>query len=370
MESTPHSLSPRDPAAPPASDAVLAVKAAHLRYVSDRMPGITRERAGGGFRYRDPAGSIIDDHDELARIAAIAIPPAWTEVWICPHPHGHVQAIGRDARRRKQYRYHPRWREVRDQTKYHRLAGFCRALPRIRAAVARDLARHDLDKRKVVATVVSLMETAQLRVGNDGYTRQNGSYGATTLRDRHVHIRGGTLELAFRAKGGLERRVRVSDRRLARIVRRIRDLPGQRLFQYVDGDGRVRPVTSEDVNAYLHEVSGGPFTAKDYRTWAATCAAALLLCELEPPRAARACKSCVKRVLEQVAARLGHTVAICRSSYVHPRLVEDFTAHRLARELRADVARRLRRAHVREGAISVAALRAVEPAVARYVARA
>ena len=340
-----------------------------LHYATDEHAGILRHRRGRRFTYTTARGAVRDPAT-LARIRRLAIPPAWTDVWISPDPASHLQATGRDARGRKQYRYHPRWRQVRDQTKYHRLAGFCRALPRVRAAVARDLARHELDKRKVVATVVSLMETAQLRVGNEGYTRQNGSYGATTLRDRHVHIHGGTLELAFRAKGGLERRVRVSDRRLARIVRRIRDLPGQRLFQYVAGDGRVRPVTSEDVNAYLHEVSGGPFTAKDYRTWAATCAAALLLCELEPPRAARACRSCVKRVLEQVASRLGHTVAICRSSYVHPRLVEDFTAHRLARELRAEVTRRLRRAHLRDGAISVAALRAVEPAVARYLARA
>ena len=305
------------------------------------------------------------DAATLARIRSLAIPPAWTNVWISPDPAGHIQATGRDARGRKQYRYHARWREVRDEVKYYRLVDFCRALPRIRTAVERDLVCTCLCKRKVVATIVSLMERAQLRVGNEEYARNNDSYGATTLRNRHVKFRGGpTFELSYRAKGGIERCVRVTDRKLARIVRQCHDLPGKRLFEYVDDEGNVRAVTSFDVNEYLREASAGSFTAKDYRTWAATMAAAMLLCALDHPGSDRACKRCVKEVLEQVADRLGHTVAICRSSYVHPRLLEDFAANRLARTLAPLVRRRLRGRMT----LDLTNLRAVEGAVARYLA--
>jgi DNA topoisomerase-1 len=349
-------------------DPIAAASAAALRHVSDLELGIRRLRRGRAFSYVDARGRPLRDPATLSRIRALAIPPAWTAVWISPDPDGHLQATGRDARGRKQYRYHPKWRAVRDEAKYHRLVAFCGALPALRAAVERDLGCACLCKRKVVAAVVALMERAQLRVGNDEYARTNRSYGATTLRDRHARFHGDTLELAYRGKGGIERRVRMTDRRLARIVRRCRDLPGQRLFQYVEG-GAVRPITSTDVNAYLREVTGGPFTAKDYRTWAATLGAALLLCALERPPTARACKRCIQQVLDAVAERLGHTPAICRKSYVHPRLLDDFAADRLDPALVRAIRRRLRRpAAIGAASVDVRALRAIEPIVARYLA--
>ncbi len=355
-------------------DPIAAADAVALRHASDEEPGILRHRRGKGFSYADRRGRPVRDRATLARIRALAIPPAWTGVWISPDPDGHIQATGRDARGRKQYRYHPRWREVRDQAKYHRLVEFCGALRRLRAAVERDLGCACLCKRKVVAAVVALMERAQLRVGNDEYARANGSYGATTLRDRHARLRGDTLELVYRGKGGIVRRVRMTDRRLARIVRRCRDLPGQRLFQYVDG-GAARPITSTDVNAYIREATGGPFTAKDYRTWAATLGAALLLCAIgagEPARAgrptARARKRSVQQVLAAVAERLGHTPAICRKSYIHPRLLDEFAADRLDPAFARAIRRRLGpRISPCADAIDVRALRAIEPLVARYL---
>jgi DNA topoisomerase I len=354
-------------------DPVAAARAVSLRHVSDGEPGLSRKRHGKGFRYVDERGARVGDRATLARIRALAIPPAWTAVWICRDADGHIQATGRDARGRKQYRYHARWRQVRDEAKYDRLVGFCRALPRLRRAVAKDLACACLCKRKVVAAVVSLMEQAQLRVGNDEYTRANGSYGATTLRDRHARFPGGALELAYRGKSGVERRVRVDDRALARIVRRCRDLPGQRLFQYVDGDA-VRPITSADVNEYLRDVTGGPYSAKDYRTWAATLGAAMLLCASATgaPASARQCKACVTRVLAAVAERLGHTPAVCRASYIHPRVLDDFASGALGKALGPLVRRRLGKGDVAitADAIAVDALRAVETAVARYVDRA
>jgi len=336
-----------------------------LHYTTDKHEGIARHRRGKSFTYTGTNGKPVRDAGTIARIRSLAIPPAWTNVWISPDPEGHIQATGRDAKGRKQYRYHPHWREVRDAVKYERLVDFCRALPRIRTAVERDLACSCLCKRKVVATIVSLMERAQLRVGNEEYARKNDSYGATTLRNRHVRFRGPSFELSYRAKSGIERCIRVTDRKLARIVRQCHDLPGKRLFEYVDDEGNVKPVTSMDVNDYLREVSEGPFTAKDYRTWAATMAAALLLCAIEHPGSERACKRCINEALAKVAGKLGHTVAICRSSYVHPRLLEDFASDRLARTLAPAVRRR---AHGES--IGVDALRAIEPAVARYLASA
>ena len=358
-------------------DPIAAASAAALKHVTDEEVGIRRQRRGKAFSYVDARGQQVRDRATLARIRALAIPPAWTEVWISPDPDGHIQATGRDARGRKQYRYHSRWREVRDEAKYHRLVAFCRTLPALRAAVERDLRCECLCKRKVVATVVALMERAQLRVGNDEYARQNHSYGATTLRDRHAKIHGDTLELAYRGKGGIERRIRMTDRRLARIVRRCRDLPGQRLFQYVDVDA-IRPITSSDVNEYIREVTGGPFTAKDYRTWAATLGAALLLCALERPQTERACKRCVQQVLCAVASRLGHTPAICRKSYIHPRVIEDFTGDRLAPAIARQIRCRLGGAAGELGLqsleqfascerLGVDVLRAIEPVVARYL---
>lgn len=353
-----HAALPEDPAA--------AAEVASLTYSTGEGAGIVRQRRGKGFRYVTSAGRPVRDAATLARIRSLAVPPAWTNVWISDDPDGHIQATGRDARGRKQYRYHARWRQVRDEVKYGRLVEFCRALPKIRAAVDRDLGCKCLCKRKVVATVVSLMEQAQLRVGNDEYAKHNGSYGATTLENRHAKFHGPTLELSFRAKSGIERSVRVRDRRLAKIVRQCHDLPGKRLFEYIDEAGDVRPVTSADVNEYLREASGGGFTAKDYRTWAATLGAALLLCATDHPGSATACKRAIKQVLERVADRLGHTVTICRTSYVHPQLLEDFAHNKLAGTLARQIARRVP-APDPARPIELATLRAIEPIVARYL---
>ena len=345
---------------------------ANLNYTSPEEPGIARRRSGSGFVYLAPGGRRVRDEATLARIRSLAIPPAWREVWISPDPDGHLQAVGRDARGRKQYRYHPRWRSVRDDAKYGRLVEFCRALPRLRRRVARDLACSCLCRAKVVALVVSLLERAQLRVGNDEYTRQNGSFGATTLRDRHARIRGAELELRYRGKGGTERRVSVRDRRLASLVRRCRDLPGQRLFQYLDEDGKPVPITSSDVNAYLREVTGGPFTAKDFRTWAATIACAVLLSHEASQGSEKARKACVTRVVEAVAAQLGNTPAVCRSCYIHPRVIESFMDGRLPDELAPAVrrlARDLRDTARSETALDAALLTRVESAVIGFLDR-
>jgi DNA topoisomerase-1 len=347
-------------------DPIAAAAAAALHHSSDDDPGIRRLKRGAKFSYRDAQGAIVRDATTLSRIRALAIPPAWTDVWISPDARGHIQATGRDARGRKQYRYHAQWREVRDAAKYTRLVAFCAALPKLRARVARDLACSCLCKAKVVATVVALMERAQLRVGNEEYARDNGSYGATTLRDRHAKIHGDTLELAFRGKSGITRRVRVTDRRLVRVVRRCRELPGQRLFQYVDGDA-VHPITSSDVNDYLRDATGGPFTAKDYRTWAATLGAVWLLCGQDRPANQRTCKRCIKDVIAAIASQLGHTPAVCRASYIHPKVIEDFAADKLA-VLARHVKRRTTPALPgATGAIGVETLRAIEPLVARYL---
>jgi DNA topoisomerase I len=251
-------------------DSVGAARAAGLRYVSDAMPGILRRRAGKAFSYRGPDGGLIKERAELVRIRRLAIPPAWTGVWICRYANGHLQATGRDARGRKQYRYHPEWRAVRDAAKFDRMLAFAKALPRLRARIAEDQARRGLPREKVLATVVRLLEVTLIRVGNQEYARDNGSYGLTTLRDRHVDFEGVRLIFEYRGKGGKQHRISLRDRRLARIVRSCQELPGQHLFQYVDEDGQRQPVDSADVNAYLQEITGEPFTAKDFRTWAGT----------------------------------------------------------------------------------------------------
>lgn len=350
-----------------AGDPYAAAATASLTHASDDGVGLTRKRRGKHFAFYDASGALMRDAATVARIRKLAIPPAWTQVWISPDPDGHIQATGRDARGRKQYRYHARWREVRDQAKYHHLVAFCRVLPQLRATVDKDLRRTELSRRKVVATVVALMERAQLRVGNEAYVRENGSYGATTLRGRHVKIHGGTLELAYRGKSGVERRVRVCDRRLANIVARCRELPGQRLFQFVDDAGVVHPITSCDVNAYLGEATGGHFTAKDYRTWAATLGAALLLCATVHPGSERATKKCVKDVVAVVAERLGHTPTVCRASYIHPRVIEDFSSATLGASLGRVLAPHTKDLAIGADAIDVSVLRAIEPAVARYL---
>ena len=309
-------------AAPVQPDAVTAARAVGLRYVSDATPGIRRRRAGRAFSYRKPDGHLIKDRAELARIKRLAIPPAWTDVWICPERKGHLQATGRDARGRKQYRYHPDWREVRDATKFDRMLAFARALPQLRARIAEDQSRRGLPREKVLATVVHLLEVTLIRVGNREYARENRSYGLTTMRDRHVEFAGTEIIFEYRGKGGRQHRLSLRDRRLARIVRSCQEIPGQHLFQYIDDDGNRQEVDSADVNAYLQEVTGEPFTAKDFRTWAGTVLASLALSEFESFDSQAAAKRNVTRAIEHVAAQLGNTAAVCRKSYIHPEVVE------------------------------------------------
>lgn len=304
-----------------------------LRYVDDRQPGLTRRRLRGRFAYFDADGERIRDQDEIRRIDALAIPPAYTEVWICTDPRGHLQAVGRDARGRKQYRYHPRWREVRDADKYERLLDFGRALPGLRRQVECDLALPRLCREKVMATVVALLDATLIRVGNPQYARDNRSFGLTTLRNRHVEVHGSAIRFQFRGKGGIEHRVSLSHPRLARAVRRCMELPGQQLFQYLDDDGQRHDVSSADVNTYLQRHGGGDFSAKDYRTWAGSALALGLLREAAPGNAGEA-KGRVVEVTRQVARLLGNTPTICRKCYIHPAVIDAFLDGRLA-ELRA-----------------------------------
>jgi DNA topoisomerase-1 len=322
-------------------DPVAAARAAGLRYVRDDRPGIRRVRRGGGFGYTDPDGRSVTDEETLGRIRALAIPPAWTDVWICPSPNGHLQATGRDAKGRKQYRYHPRWREVRDETKYDRMVAFGLALPRLRARVEADLARPGLPREKVLATVVRLLETTLVRVGNSEYARANGSFGLTTLRDRHVEVEGGTVRFAFRGKSGVRHRIDVRDRRLAQVVRRCRDLPGQELFQYVDDGGATRAVDSADVNEYLREAAGEEFTAKDFRTWAGTVLAARALEEFRAFDSEAQARRNVVAAVESVAKRLGNTPSVCRKCYVHPAVVDAYLDGTLLESLGRRVEREL-----------------------------
>jgi DNA topoisomerase I len=314
-------------------DPLAAAHSAGLRYVSDQAPGIGRRKTRGGFRYVDADGAPVRDDRTLQRIAALAIPPAWTDVWICPSPRGHLQATGRDARGRKQYRYHPRWREVRDETKYAHLVAFARALPCLRRRVAADLARPGLAKEKVVAAVVRLLETTLIRVGSDEYARTNDSYGLTTMRDEHVEVEGAQLRFAFQGKSGVEHEVDLRDRRLAGIVRRCQDLPGQDLFQYRNGDGTTHRVTSDDVNAYLHEATGEAFTAKDFRTWAGTVLAAQALAEFGAVDTEAEANRNVVAAIEAVAKRLGNTRPVCRACYVHPAVIDAYLDGTLAATL-------------------------------------
>jgi DNA topoisomerase-1 len=319
-----------------------AAAEAGLRYVSDEQPGISRRRAGKAFGYLLPRGGKVTDAATLARIRALAIPPAWTQVWICPRADGHIQATGRDAKGRKQYRYHPRWREVRDASKYDHLLDFAHRLPRIRARVAEDMRRAGLPREKVLATIVHLLETTLIRVGNDDYAKQNDSYGLTTLKDRHVKVEGKELRFAFKGKSGRTWRLGVRDRRVARIVRDCQDLPGQELFQYLDEDDQVRDVTSADVNAYLREITGAEVTAKDFRTWAGTVLAALALREVEAVDSQAAAKRNIRAAIEHVAARLGNTPTVCRKCYVHPAVVDTYLDGELVLEMEAEATRQLR----------------------------
>ena len=335
---------------------------AGLRYVSDTMPGITRKRAGTGFTYVGPDGRRLTDRKTIARIRSLAIPPAYTDVWICPYPDGHIQATGRDARGRKQYRYHPSWREIRDVTKFERMLDFSRALPAIRERVSKDMAKPGLSREKVLATVVNLLECTGIRVGNDEYARTNRSFGLTTLRDHHVEISGSKLRFQFRGKSGKVHDVVLTDRRLARIVARCQAIPGETLFQYEDENGVRQTVDSADVNAYLREITGQDFTAKDFRTWGGTLLAVAALRELGPAATQREGKSLVLRAIDRVAERLNNTRAVCRKYYVHPAVFETYLAGTMLNALENGT--------VKAAAEAAAGLRDDEQAVVRLLTKA
>ena len=309
-----------------ATEPLESARKARLRYMTDDHPGIHRFKVRGGFRYVAPDGRALTDTAELGRIKSLAIPPAYTDVWISPLRNGHLQATGRDARGRKQYRYHKRWRAIRDETKFDRMVAFAKALPSIRDAVARDVAKPGMPREKILATVVSLLEATAIRVGNEEYARDNNSYGLTTMQDKHADVRGETIRFHFRGKSGKVHAVTLKDKRLARIVKAGQDLPGQHLFEYVDDDGVARPVHSEDVNDYLRETAGGEFTAKDFRTWEATVGCAIELAAVHAEGKGEA-KTAVTEAIKHVAERLGNTPAVCKKSYIHPGVIEEFLAH-------------------------------------------
>ncbi len=323
LSPTPPDKSTASPSPDPA--AIEAAKEAGLRYVSDTAPGIHREGRAPRFRYRAADGKILRTPLVLERIRHLAIPPAWTDVWIAPAANAHIQATGRDARRRKQYRYHADWRAVRDATKYERMMAFGRALPHIRRRVDRDLRRSGLPRDKVLAALVQLLESTHIRVGNEEYAEQNHSFGLTTLRNRHVHIRGGVLQFHFHGKSGQTHDLQLRAPRLARIVRAVQELPGQELFQYLDRDNQPQVIHSEDVNAYLRAIAGEEFSAKDFRTWAGTVLAALALREFaegtEKPT-----KKNLRAAIERVATSLGNTPTICRKCYIHPAVIDGYLA--------------------------------------------
>jgi DNA topoisomerase I len=307
-----------------APDPVEVAEEAGLRYVNDEQPGYTRKAKGDDFDYFYTDGKRIRDETRLLRIKRLAIPPAYKDVWICPSPNGHIQATARDARGRKQYRYHERWREVRDENKYDRMLVFGKALPKIRRRVNRDLKRRGLPREKVLATVVQLLERTFIRVGNEEYAKENKSFGLTTLRNRHVDVTATKLRFSFRGKSGKEHEVDVTDRRLAKIICQLQELPGQEVFQYLNENEERRKVTSEDVNDYLREITGEDFTAKDFRTWAGTVLAAMALNAQEAFENKSQAKKNVKDAISAVAKILGNTPAVCRKCYVHPAVLETY----------------------------------------------
>ena len=319
-----------------------AAESAGLRYVSDARPGIRRKKVGTGFSYARADGSKLIEKDVLRRIKTLAIPPAWTEVWICPFTDGHIQATGRDAKGRKQYRYHPRFREVRESTKYEHVVAFADALPAIREKVQEHMALRGLPREKVLATVVHLLETTLIRVGNDDYAKQNNSYGLTTLKNRHVSVNGNEVRFRFTGKSGKQWSLRVRDRRIAKIIKACQDLPGQELLQYVDEAGSCQDVTSSDVNDYLKEITGKDITAKDFRTWAGTVLAAMALNELESFDSAAQAKRHLRTAIEKVAGKLGNTPTICRKCYVHPEVLNSYMDGKLVLELKEKAESELR----------------------------
>ena len=317
---------------------VESAKAAGLRYVTDARPGIQRKPFRGKFRYVTSDGSPVRDPETLGRIKSLVIPPAWTRVWICPLPNGHLQATGRDARGRKQSRYHPRWRTTRDETKYERMLLFGDALPKIRERVDQDLALTGLPRDKVIAAVVRLLETTSIRVGNEEYARENKSYGLTTMRNRHVAVEGSTITFDFTGKSGVHHTIDVQNRRLATIVQRCMDLPGYELFQYLDHDDQRHTIDSSDVNAYLHEITGQHFTAKDFRTWAGTVLAAEMLRAFEPFESLTQAKKNVVEAIKTVAARLGNTPSVCRKCYIHPAVLDHYLNGTMMQAIETEVA--------------------------------
>ncbi|TJZ87327.1 DNA topoisomerase IB [Paracoccus hibiscisoli] len=334
-----------------------AALSAGLTYVNDDMPGITRRRAGKGFSYKDAQGRTITDRAERKRLAALAIPPAYDDVWICPDPRGHILATGRDAKGRKQYRYHPDFRSLRDSSKYDRMLDFARVLPDLRGRVDADMARRGLPAEKVLATIVFLLENTMIRVGNTRYARENKSHGLTTLRMRHVALEGNQVRFRFKGKSGKEWDLGLRDRRVARIIRAVQDIPGQHLFQYLDEDGTRHRVTSTEVNDYLRAVTGRQITAKDFRTWTGTVLAALALSEYEKADSEAAAKRNVRDAIEAVAARLGNTPTICRQCYVHPQIIAAYLADDLTLDLRDRI----------DDTLTTAALRPEEEQVLRFL---
>ncbi len=308
------------------ASAPVEAQQARLRYFTDEKPGIRRQHRGKGFVYLHPDGKRVTDAEILSRIKHLVIPPAWEEVWICPVANGHIQATGRDARGRKQYRYHERWREQRDENKFTRILGFARMLPRIRRRVQRDLKRRGMPREKVLATIVRLLEGTLIRVGNEEYARDNHSYGLTTMKNRHVAVRGDKMRFTFRGKSGKQHEINLHDRTLARIVKRCQEMPGQDLFVYDDETGEVRDVGSQDVNEYLRDIAGEEYTAKDFRTWAGTVLAAVALREFQAVTHKGQIKKNVLRATEAVAQMLGNTPTVCRKCYVHPEIYESYLA--------------------------------------------
>lgn len=327
---------------PGIADPAAAARAAGLRYVSDRQPGIHREKRGDTFRFTGPDGKPVRDAETLGRIKSLVIPPAWTDVWITTQSKGHLQCTGRDVRGRKQSRYHPHWREVRDETKYERMAHFAAALPGIRQRVEHDLSMHGLPKQKVLATIVRLMEETHIRVGNEEYARENKSYGLTTMRNKHVEVNGVKITFDFQGKSRVHHTINLQDRRLAKILKQVSDLPGQELFQFVDDEGNRHHIDSADVNEYLQEITGEHFTAKDFRTWAGSVLCCDLLSEFEPATTLAQAKKNVVQAIARVASQLGNTPSVCRKCYVHPAVLETYmgriTAAEARQELEKDIA--------------------------------
>ncbi|MBJ6124060.1 DNA topoisomerase IB [Microvirga splendida] len=319
-----------------------AAETAGLRYVSDEEPGIRRKKSGKGFTYTKPDGAKVADKATLDRIKSLAIPPAYTDVWICSRANGHIQATGRDAKGRKQYRYHPAFREVRESTKYEHMLEFAKGLPEIRKTIDAHMSLRGLPREKVLATVVHLLENTLIRVGNADYVKQNKSYGLTTLRDPHVKVDGGELRFQFKGKSGKTWKLQVKDRRIARIVKACQDLPGQDLFQYLDENGEQQSITSNDVNAYLKEITGRDITAKDFRTWAGTVLAALALIEFEEFDSEAKAKKNIRAAIEKVSARLGNTPSICRKCYVHPEVFSSYLEGELLLEIKEEIETELR----------------------------